>query len=546
MRADDGTCRDTLVGAALEAFPMNVAVVDERGEIRFTNRSWREFAAENDVAGDAAMVGENYLAVAEAADDDDARRAVDGLRSVLAGHRRQFTLEYPCHSPEKKRWFTMWATRFRAGGDPYAVVVHVDITERKLAELTAERRAVELRRERTALEHLVDRLNGLVQDVLHALVQASTREEMEREVCERLAAADAYELAWMGAPDLAEERLRVRAWAGDLAVDPAAGFPLSEEGPSARAIRTGDLQTADGGAELAAILREGTADRDVGATVAVPLIYRESRYGVLTVYVRAGRDVDDRELAVLEALGTAIANAINALEHKRLLSTDEAVELEISVGDPDLWWCAASAALDCTLELTGSVQRGDGSVRLFVLADGPDADELPSVVGEASGATSVTLLAEHDDERLYEVASPETLVVDLLDHGAVTTAITAEGGFARLTLELPRETDARGAFEFLRDRFDRTELLAHRQIERPVRTRPEFVDALTDRLTDRQLTTLRTAYLSGYFQWPRPLSGQELAASMGIDRSTFHQHLRIAQRKVFEQLFDGESEGGDG
>jgi predicted DNA binding protein len=36
------------------------------------------------------------------------------------------------------------------------------------------------------------------------------------------------------------------------------------------------------------------------------------------------------------------------------------------------------------------------------------------------------------------------------------------------------------------------------------------------------------------------VSGDELAASMDITRSTFHQHLRAAERKVFGAFFDEE------
>ncbi|PSP65676.1 hypothetical protein BRC70_09580, partial [Halobacteriales archaeon QH_6_68_27] len=35
----------------------------------------------------------------------------------------------------------------------------------------------------------------------------------------------------------------------------------------------------------------------------------------------------------------------------------------------------------------------------------------------------------------------------------------------------------------------------------------------------------------------RDSTGEDLAATMDIGRSTFHQHLRAAQRKVFEELY---------
>ena len=542
MTADDGSGEGALMRTALETLPMNAAVVDEDGEILFTNRAWREFASDNGTAAPAGMAGANYFAGMGPTADPSALEADEGLRAVLSGDREQSSLEYPCHSENEQRWFMMRATRFVVDDRTHALIVHVDITERKLAELTAERRASELRRERTALEHLLNRLNGLVQDVLHILVQAASQEEMERRVCERLAETDPYKLAWIGARDLSGGRLRVRELAGSLPLTAAdLQVPLDDDTPSARALESGDLHVVDGAEELRRSLPGGNElAAEGGAVVAVPLAYRESLYGVLTVYAEPGYGIDDRERAVLEALGAAIANAANALEHKRLLTADEVIELEISVRDPSFPFCALSTGADCRLKLTGSVQRDDGRVRQFVLAEGTDAERIGSVAEGLAGVDSATVVAEHEDELLCELTVSDVPSTELVDYGALTTSISAENGEARVVLELSRQSDARAAFEYLEQRYESVELLAHRQHERPARTRPEFVAALTDRLTDRQLTALRSAYLSGYFEWPRPVSGKELAASMGIDRSTYHQHLRAAQLKLLEQLFDGE------
>ncbi|WP_231754538.1 helix-turn-helix domain-containing protein [Halapricum sp. CBA1109] len=57
-------------------------------------------------------------------------------------------------------------------------------------------------------------------------------------------------------------------------------------------------------------------------------------------------------------------------------------------------------------------------------------------------------------------------------------------------------------------------------------------------LTDRQRTAVQKAFVGGFFEWPRGTSGEDLAASMDISPSTYHQHLRAAQRKVFTEIFD--------
>jgi predicted DNA binding protein len=61
---------------------------------------------------------------------------------------------------------------------------------------------------------------------------------------------------------------------------------------------------------------------------------------------------------------------------------------------------------------------------------------------------------------------------------------------------------------------------------------------MTDRLTDKQQEVLRMAYLSGYFSWPRRSTAEECADALGIAQPTFSQHVRAAQEKVIDRLFE--------
>ncbi|WP_313690401.1 helix-turn-helix domain-containing protein [Halobellus marinus] len=58
-------------------------------------------------------------------------------------------------------------------------------------------------------------------------------------------------------------------------------------------------------------------------------------------------------------------------------------------------------------------------------------------------------------------------------------------------------------------------------------------------MTERQQEAARTAYFSGFFDWPREHSGEEVASMMDISQTTFTQHLRAAEKKLFAALFDG-------
>jgi PAS domain S-box-containing protein len=120
----------------LDALSSHVAILDEKGEIVSVNAAWHRFAAANGGTLNACEVGSNYLEVCERASlgSAEANSAAQGIRQAIAGSRDEFSLEYPCHGPEQKRWFVMRVTPFADGGPVRVVIAHENITNRKLAE----------------------------------------------------------------------------------------------------------------------------------------------------------------------------------------------------------------------------------------------------------------------------------------------------------------------------------------------------------------------------------------------------------------------------
>jgi PAS domain S-box-containing protein len=121
----------------LDGLSSTIAILDEEGTILKVNASWREFAERNAAIADAVSEGVNYLEVcdrAEGMSSEEAGQVAAGIREVLSGKREMFALEYPCDSPDKKRWFIVRVSPFRVEGAHHAVVAHEDITERKKME----------------------------------------------------------------------------------------------------------------------------------------------------------------------------------------------------------------------------------------------------------------------------------------------------------------------------------------------------------------------------------------------------------------------------
>ena len=124
--------------AILNALPAHISLLDTNGTIVAVNESWQRFASVNAYLSQDFFIGRNYIQVCETAAGDcseEAQPVATGLREVLAGTRTSYTLEYPCHGPKEKRWFQLMVCPLRQGHTDGGVVMHINITERKQAEL---------------------------------------------------------------------------------------------------------------------------------------------------------------------------------------------------------------------------------------------------------------------------------------------------------------------------------------------------------------------------------------------------------------------------
>ena len=154
----------------LDSIDNQIAVLDERGTIVTVNRSWCDFATKNRGANAHPIgPGSNYFdlrcGVAQKAPEHaEENKAVKGIQSVIDGQKDCFLMEYECASPEQVRHYLMRVLplRYKGGKSGNSVVVsHVDITERKKAEVALKQnysRAEELINERTAELSLFEKI----------------------------------------------------------------------------------------------------------------------------------------------------------------------------------------------------------------------------------------------------------------------------------------------------------------------------------------------------------------------------------------------------
>lgn len=240
---------------------------------------------------------------------------------------------------------------------------------------------------------------------------------------------------------------------------------------------------------------------------------------------------------------------MRAVIERKGMTVQEAVpgrttaEVELAVRDRDCFFVRLSAEADCRIHLDDLLHRADGKLlQYFTVRDATPETILRMARGEPA-ITEARLVRRGDDGHLFQfVVSGPCVTATLADTGALTREVSAAGGVGRVVAAVPSHVTVRTVVETFQTRHPESGLLARRERDEsiPVRTNGSVHATLAEELTEKQYEALRTAYLSGYFDWPRDSTAEECADALGIAQPTFSQHVRTAQHRVFSALFDGE------
>lgn len=291
--------------ATIDALSAHLCVLDENGVILTVNQAWHDFAAANPPVPPDHFRGANYLEVCAQARGPNSAEAAPfaaGLRAVMRGDSDRFVLEYPCHAPWEKRWFTARVTRFAGDGPLRVVVVHEDITERKRAE--------------ELLHDKVVALQTLAQ-IDREIIAATEPDHVLELVCERAAQL-------MRAP-MAAIALRTAA-GGGMTIEASHGLrdPAHLNHELGRVWQAGALKhflaahhevlsVPDVQAAAPAVSGIGTGE-EVRALAIAPLISGEETSGALGVFDVVPHAWPDDELQILGMLAGQVAVTLDKMQ----------------------------------------------------------------------------------------------------------------------------------------------------------------------------------------------------------------------------------------
>ncbi|WP_167768600.1 helix-turn-helix domain-containing protein [Haloarcula amylovorans] len=208
--------------------------------------------------------------------------------------------------------------------------------------------------------------------------------------------------------------------------------------------------------------------------------------------------------------------------------------VEFAVGTPGR--CPVAKASDRSGERVTDVARtslrGDGVIT--------EEFRLPAHASVEEAIPGIDVVATTDSETIYrfERDPASDCVCEIIERIAgPATDIRAEDGTLFVTVVVEELATVRTVVERLRAAFDGVN----------VRRLTTVGDADDDggsfsgkRLTDRQRDVVQTAYEMGYFEYPKGANAGEVADTLGINRSTFAEHVAAAIGKLFDAQFGTE------
>jgi len=407
-------------------------------------------------------------------------------------------------------------------GEPALLLSIRDVTERK-------RRERELAWERE--------LNRNVQE---ALVESRTREDLEGAIVEQLR-AQGYALVWIA--EQIDGTLTPRVVETDQEyveqVDRSASGGHSDSEPCVWAARTGEPQfVGDFESLFATAWRDAALAAGYRGGAGLPLVYNDVSYGVLAVYHDRPDQFDAAERRLLCELADTVAFAIHSLETESALASDHVVEVSLAV-DGDRYYLAPLACdgafVDCDrVCVRGTVPHGEDAVIQYVTVEGGSIPELRDTLADHPDVREVLVIADDGPGRLQVTVTGPVPEAHLASRGVVVQSTTVEADGVTIDAELPAKEDVRSAVETLEESFGPVSVRS--VVERERDGRGDAVS--TADLTEKQATALEAAYHHGYFEQPRQSSATDVAESLGVAHSTFLQHLRTAQQKLFERRFE--------
>ncbi|MFB6283408.1 MAG: PAS domain S-box protein [Halobacteria archaeon] len=463
---------------------------------------------------------------------------IEGLQSLKYGDIEDFNVEMELHNAEGNTIQTEFNVSTISGGIGYVGVI------RDVTDYVHQREMIEEQRDELVK---LNSINKTIRGINRRLVSATDPDEIKKAVCTQLVESGPYVFAWIG--DVKVDTL-VPEFSYGSGGEYLEGLeiPINHSGPGPESVRSGEAQVSndilnDDSFKVekdGEIKHWGEKAKKMGfrSAVSVPIAFRGIPYGCIAVYSGEKDHFDVMEVEVLEELGKITGHAINSVERKQALFGETVKILGFVLPDISENIEAGTDLAKGTISINSIVGSSDGYT-LYVDVEDITNQEVKSFVDESLGANEAEELSNVEGTRKLEIKGVESEILDLVhEWGGIVTEMEFRSGDLLLSAELNLDTDVASLLEELRTFNPDTRLVSQRTRERSSLESGKITSDVLEELTEKQREVLETSYHSGFFDFPRKSTGEDVANVIDVNPSTFHQHLRKGQKKVMEEIFD--------
>jgi len=181
-----------------------------------------------------------------------------------------------------------------------------------------------------------------------------------------------------------------------------------------------------------------------------------------------------------------------------------------------------------TFRLLSGYRRGDSALELGeVVTDTPD--EIVAAMQDQPTISTFELLESDDRRALSKYETTDTALYDFAEASSLTIEFPVDVRDGWYDFDLTGTRDELNELQALLDSsplaYELLSLVDGTDVERLV--------------TDRQREVLETAVRMGYFEVPRECTLAELAASVGVDKSTLSTILRRGEAQLVKSFVTG-------
>lgn len=382
----------------------------------------------------------------------------------------------------------------------------------------------ELQEKNETLERVTE-IDDVVRDLIKEVVEADSRETIEKTVCEQLLKVEGWEHAWIVEQE--GDGIEPSCCCGEQEFSEAL-MGSAENSPLKKTLEDGEIRIVDDVATADLTdWRRTVLNQGYLSVATIPIEYGARSFGALEVYSsEAGAFDKGYADAIVDAAKVAGYAFTSAEQVSSILSGGfSRLTLRIDQDDADCFFARIVQRIDHEFRINAVVPGPEGNIVYFKT----DADE--EELRDAADSICVELSETMNG---YGATVSEMSVVDsAMELGGRVSRFDSGEETVIVDVDLPQGTDARDLVNVVSERHPTVELIARKSAKEP-----DITDHPLDELTERQKTVLQLAYESGFFETPREKTGQDLAESLGITATTFHQHLRSAEKKIVDSILD--------